>query len=228
MSDLKLDVDQAGELKAAFRRGDWTNEEIKKLCEGDTLTKVHNLVRGYVDIVTKQHVIDLDVDPYLPNGWKVEEHIKGGQFVYDPAKIEFYLSKRQKKGPIGGHDLRKELQGKPVYNANFLDYWLAHPELIPEELKGKYVFFWGTIYCDSAGGLDARCLYWDGSQWRWGDHWLGSDWHDGSPGALARNLLHFPVRSYSDGVLSNVDQGFFLLLKLFIPKLWRCIRQCRF
>ena len=31
MSDLMLDVDQAGELKAAFRRGDWTKTEIKRL-----------------------------------------------------------------------------------------------------------------------------------------------------------------------------------------------------
>ena len=29
MSDLMLDVDQAGELKAAFRRGDWTKTEVK-------------------------------------------------------------------------------------------------------------------------------------------------------------------------------------------------------
>lgn len=36
MSDLMLDVDQAGELKAAFRRGDWTNAEIKRLCEGNS------------------------------------------------------------------------------------------------------------------------------------------------------------------------------------------------
>ena len=47
MSDLKLDVDQAGELKAAFRRGKWTNAEIKSLCEGDTLTKVRSVIRGF-------------------------------------------------------------------------------------------------------------------------------------------------------------------------------------
>ena len=29
MSDLMLDVGLANELKMAFRRGDWTNEEIK-------------------------------------------------------------------------------------------------------------------------------------------------------------------------------------------------------
>jgi len=38
-------------------------------------------------------------------------------------------------------------------NANVLDYLLAHPELIPEDWKNKYVFFWGTIYRYSSGGL---------------------------------------------------------------------------
>jgi hypothetical protein len=186
MSELKLDVGQAGELKAAFRRGDWSNDEIKKLCEGNTLTKVRDVVRGYAEIVTKQHVIDLDANPFVPDGWKVEEHIKGGQFVYDPAKIKPYLSKSQKKGVIGGHDLRKELQGKPVYNANLLDYYLAHPELIPDKWKGKYIFFWGTIYRSSAGDLYVRCLYWDGSQWDWHYNWLDDGWNDGRPAALAR------------------------------------------
>jgi hypothetical protein len=34
---LMLDVDQAGELKAAFRRYGWTNKDIKKLCESAIL-----------------------------------------------------------------------------------------------------------------------------------------------------------------------------------------------
>lgn len=46
MSDLMLDVDQAGELKAAFRRGGWTNGEIKEATKGDFLVKVRKLLRG--------------------------------------------------------------------------------------------------------------------------------------------------------------------------------------
>lgn len=186
MSDLMLDVDQAGELKAAFRRGNWTNAEIKKLCEGDILTQVRNVVRGFADVVPKQHVIDCNAEPFCPDGWKIEEHIPGGKFEWDPNKVDLFLSQKQKKGVIGGNELRQELKGKPVLNAIVLDYLLVHPELIPEEWKGKAVFFWGTIYRDSGGDLDVRYLGWGDSQWYWSSYWLDFDWHDISPAALAR------------------------------------------
>lgn len=51
MSDLMLDVDQAGELKAAFRRGNWSNAEIKRLCEGDVLVQVRQVLIGCAEIV---------------------------------------------------------------------------------------------------------------------------------------------------------------------------------
>lgn len=54
MSDLMLDVDQAGELKAAFRRGDWTNTEIKKACEGDALAKFRKVIQDLAEIVIKK------------------------------------------------------------------------------------------------------------------------------------------------------------------------------
>jgi hypothetical protein len=50
MSDLMLDVDQAGELKAAFRRGDWTNALIKKACEGDRLAQFRDVLLGRAEI----------------------------------------------------------------------------------------------------------------------------------------------------------------------------------
>lgn len=52
MSDLMLDVDQASELKAAFRRGDWTNREIKQLSEGDFLANVRQVLLRKATIVT--------------------------------------------------------------------------------------------------------------------------------------------------------------------------------
>lgn len=54
MSDLMLDVDQAGELKAAFRRGDWDNGQIKRLCEGDILLRVRQVIEGAAEIVMKK------------------------------------------------------------------------------------------------------------------------------------------------------------------------------
>lgn len=184
MSDLMLDVDQAGELKAAFRRGGWNNKEIKQLCESDVLADVRKVILGHASITVMEHVIDCDANPFVPNGWKVEEHQKGGQFKWDTAKVALYLSQFQKDGVIEGNKLRKELVGKPVLNANVLDYLLAHPHLIPEEWKGKYLFFWGTIYRGSGGRLCVRCLRWGGGRWHWYCDWLFRDWFDGGPAVL--------------------------------------------
>jgi hypothetical protein len=105
-------------------------------------------------------------------------------FKFNPEKISLYLSKKQKKGSIEGNDLRKELANQPVFNANILDYLLAHPELIPEEWKGKYIFFWGTIYRYSDGNLYVRGLCWDGSEWHWYARWLVSAFMSVNPAAL--------------------------------------------
>jgi len=191
MSDLMLDVDQAGELKAAFRRGNWTNAEIKRLSEGNALTEVRDVILGRAEIKAVEHLIDCDADPYIPEGWKVEEHRKGGMVKFNPTRIEFFLSKQQRKGKvIVGNELRKELADKPVLNANVLDWLLKHPHLIPEEWKRdengntRYIFFWGTIYRDPDGDLGVRDLYWRDDRWCWGCSWLGSGWVGGYPAAV--------------------------------------------
>lgn len=180
-----LDVGQAEELKLAFRRHDWTNANIKSLCEGDILGDVLKVVKGNAEIKFLEHLIDCDAALFVPSGWTVEEHKPGGLFKFDPTKISLYLSKKQKKGVIGGHDLRKELAKMLTLNANVLDYLLAHPELIPEEWKGKAIFFWGTIYRLSHGSLFVRFLCWGGSRWHWSGGWLDNDFDSDGPAALA-------------------------------------------
>ncbi|MDP2703628.1 MAG: hypothetical protein Q8P01_00105 [bacterium] len=135
MSALEtLDVGQANELKLAFRKHEWTNEDVKWLSEGNALAEVLRVRRGEAEIREAEHVINCDADPFVPDGWKVEEHQKGGLFKWDPAQVLLYLSELQRKGGAikKGNELWKELAGKPVLNANVLDYLLAHPHLIPE------------------------------------------------------------------------------------------------
>lgn len=171
-NDLMLDVSQAAELKLAFRRNGWNNAEIKNLSEGDILANVLRVIRGQAEIKMIEHLIDCDANPFIPDGWSVEDHKKSGMFKFNPKKISLYRSKKQKKGSIEGNDLRKELANQPVLNANVLDYLLAHPELIPEEWKGEHIFFWGTIYRNSVDYLYVRHLHWNGSRWSWGYVWL--------------------------------------------------------
>lgn len=158
-----------------------------------TIRKVAELIVAEARVVQQaaaeiKHIIDLDADPYVPEKWTVVEHQKGGQLEWDQKKIALWLSENQKNGKaIKGHLLREELKGKPVFNANLLDYLLAHPELIPEEWKGKTVFFWGTFYRDDDGGLCVRYLYWCGGRWFWSVHWLDFGWSSGRPAAVPAN-----------------------------------------
>lgn len=175
--ELEMAIDRAGEWNAAL---------VKRMCEGDRLVHIREYLLGLAEIKRPEHlmIVDCDADPFVPSGWKVEEHQKGGQFKFDPAQMSLYLSKSQCEGVQQGHDLRKELAGKPVLNANVLDCLLAHPHLIPEEWKKNYTFFWGTIYRDSHGDLCVRYLCWHGGRWNWDYNWLKNAWYSRDPAAL--------------------------------------------
>lgn len=167
--------------KAGFQEKDF--QSLAGDC--DRLGKVLDFVRGRAKIVYPEHLIDCDADPFIPDGCSVVEHRKGGMWKWDPKKVALYLSKGQQDGGwISGDKLRKELEKKPVLNANVLDYLLAHPHLIPEEWKGKAVFFWSTIYRGGSGDLRVRCLYWVGDRWDWSYDWLDGVWHVGNPAVL--------------------------------------------
>lgn len=178
-------VGQMNQLGDALEIAGFTPDDVTKLRTSPQLATFKQVLLGHAEIKPFEHVIDLDANPFCPGGLTVEEHQKGGTFRWDPTKVQLYLSKPQSKGKlIGGHDLRKDLAGKPVLNACLLDYLLAHPHLIPEEWKGKAIFFWGTIYRDSGGGLFVRYLYWRGGQWQSSYVWLDFVWHDFYPAAL--------------------------------------------
>jgi hypothetical protein len=164
----------------------YTPEMLNALAEHPNLFRqLLQVQNGHASFMVMDHIIDCDASPFMPDGWKVEEHQKGGQFKFDASQVQLFLAEGQKKGKVmEGNKLRKELAGKPVLNACVLDYLLAHPHLIPEEWKGKYVFFWGTIYRNSDGNLYVRYLYWYGDRWYWDYHWLDDDWTDYLPAVL--------------------------------------------
>jgi hypothetical protein len=151
------------------------------------------ILSGSATLAYNEHVIDLDADPRIPyDGWKVEEHKKGGQFTWNPEKVKLFLHDKQQNGKtIEGNKLRKELANTAVFNANLLDYLLDNPQLIPDEWKvdenGKtrYIFFWGTIYRSSGGDLCVRCLCFGGGRWEQSRSWLDDNWGANDPSAVA-------------------------------------------
>lgn len=178
-------IGAVNQLADALEKAGFSPEDVTKLKQFKDLNKIKDVVSGIASIAYPEHLINCDTNPFIPDGWSLEEHQKGGLIKFDPKNISLYLSKRQKKGRINGHDLRQELMDQPVMNANVLDYLLAHPELIPTTWKDKYIFFWGTIYRNSDGDLCVRCLVWYGSGWGWDYGWLVSDFDSDYPAALA-------------------------------------------
>lgn len=201
-NEFTMTTGQAHEVAQAFGRNGWNNEQVKKLSEGDFLKQVLDALLGRAEIKAIEHAVDFSADPFLPDGWGVEEHQKGkvaklerkGDDLYlDGKKIEFWLSSEQKRGVITGNILRAKLKGKPVLNANLLDHLLKNSHLIPEAWKKeengntRYIFFWGTIYRDAGGRLYVRFLCWHGGRWDWGwfSYSLGLVFHDGNPAAVS-------------------------------------------
>ncbi|MFA5124562.1 MAG: hypothetical protein WC473_01895 [Patescibacteria group bacterium] len=151
-------------------------------------------------------VIDTDNDPRPPfTDATVEKHARQGKIsiekrfdglYIDGQKVVLYRSTLQVNGRfIVGHELRKELDGRPVLSASVLDFLRANQEYIPEEWKEKnekgniiFIFFWGTIFRRSDGRLYVRCLFWSGSQWRGCYSWLDSGFVGGSPAAVLASI----------------------------------------
>ena len=176
---------------AAEEQG-YTPELINTLAEHPTLLRDMLQVQlGLAEITYPEHIINCAADPFVPKGWSIapeSEQISSrvrGSFRWNPAEVQLYFSNHQREDRvIKGDKLRKELEDKPVLDADVLDYLLAHPHLIPEEWKGKFVFFWGTIYRDRRGSPCVRCLYWYVGGWLWSYYWLGFDWDGFGPASL--------------------------------------------
>lgn len=197
--DLMLDVGQANEFKMACRRAGFTNIDIKMLCEGDMLKHVLPVVRKCAEVKLIQYTVDCTANALVPEDTEimaVEYHNTIlGQLDLDVSSIGLHLSNEQQdvdaqaKGMrfIKGDDLRQKIEHKDVLNACVLDYLLAHPEFIPNEWKGMRVFFWGTIYRNSAGSLIVRYLSWNGDKWYWDRRYTTSDWNSGNPAAVLKS-----------------------------------------
>lgn len=177
---------QTHQLMDALEAAGYTPADVTRLGQFDDLPGIRGVLHGRSKIVVVKHTIDLDAAPFVPDGWTIEEHVKGGQFEWDPAKVIPYLSPDQEAGQVvSGDNLREHLKTKPVFNANLLDYLLANPQIIPETIKSKLLFFWGTIYRDSGGRLYVRCLSWGGGRWRWRYGRLDYGWNSDHPAAVS-------------------------------------------
>ena len=137
----------------------------------DFFRKILSLHDGTSKLKPVGHVINFDISPMIPEGWRVrkEDQILSrfhGEWMFNQNGICRYISKKQKLGEaINGHDLREDLDGKPVLGSELLDFYLDNPGLIPDAHKRETAFFWGTIYRNPDNNLFVRYLYWNGKYW---------------------------------------------------------------
>jgi hypothetical protein len=135
--------------------------------------------------------LDTTTKPFIPEYLELVEFHDTSLGKIDPTKIELYLDDEQKDSKyIEGNRLREKLNGKPVLNAVVLDYLFEHQKLIPESWRGKWVYFWGTIYRCANGRLYVRCLYFGGRSWDRYCNWLDFDWRGHDPAALMTSELN--------------------------------------
>lgn len=131
-SKLMLDVGQANELKLALRRAEYTNEDVKHLCEKNGILEgVGRIFRGYARVEPVEYIIDCDARPIVPEGWELVDHKQGGSF-----KWHFDLAA----------SLSSILSRQPVINACVFDFLFANPRLIPKEIGDSYFIFRGSVF----------------------------------------------------------------------------------
>lgn len=158
------------QLGDALENAGFSAEDVTKLKQFSNLKGLKDVLCGkaeikYPEVKHPEHFIDCGANIFVPYGWGVYKHKKGGFLKFDPSKISLHLSEGQQNGSITGYDLEHELRGKPIMNVNVLEYLLKHCELIPGEWKDKHIFFWGTTYYDTYGYVHVRYLSYFGPRW---------------------------------------------------------------
>jgi hypothetical protein len=98
-----------------------------------------------------------------------KEQPKNGINEFDINKMQLYISKEQiNTGNIAGFAFKKELESKKVPTTAVLNYFLRHPQLIPNDWRGKQIYFWGSAY-EIAGIPEEQIpyIFWDVKKNKW-------------------------------------------------------------
>jgi hypothetical protein len=156
-------MDQSLQLLRTCNRVGLTPAELAWLSSGENLTDMCALVRGNARITITQHVIDLSLDPPLVGGDAKNclHHLSLPiRFNWNQDKVEL---RRCREERCGVHLLTTEDRG---LNACTHVYLLRYRDLIPDQWKGKRVYFPGTTY-RNRDQVIVLGVEWD----EWSQHW---------------------------------------------------------
>jgi len=200
MSDLMIDVDQVGELKAAFRRCDWTKELIKRACEGGLLAQFKLVVEGsakIVPIASKEEIpvttivhIKRSIKPTYPDFVKKVMHPKlesTGLTEYNIAtEISLWLHHNQREYVVTGQLIYDYLRKNNMleFCGNLQDAQAIQKLGVASFQKAfddKIVYFWKSVVQHRDGNLCIPFLYVDGGRVVLGWDWVSDLWFDSMP-----------------------------------------------
>ncbi|HUQ30188.1 MAG TPA: hypothetical protein VM103_01570 [Candidatus Paceibacterota bacterium] len=188
---MGLDVGQANELKLAFRRYDWSNTLIKRLCETDVLGNALDILRGDAVAVPVKRRVNLSADPVLEEGHSVLKHLRQGKHLWseirltvmNPRDLQYTFRhlpseanfRSVPEDSLNRHTLMPRfLRGQRPANICMRDYLLANQHLIPDGPRdwfdGTPLLFWGTIcrndHCPYVPGMSRYSGKWEESDRR--------------------------------------------------------------
>jgi len=152
---------------------------------GEFILRKIKAVANWLCIPLESHNVDLDTEPFVPYGWSVVEHHKGGQVrmnLWRASYLELYYTNRQF---VSGYDVLVDAGVARVANANLLDFFLDHSELIPMSWENGYekgIYFFGTVYSNSWGRPTVRGMVFKDGTWSKCCGYLDRRW-DGPDGS---------------------------------------------
>jgi len=132
----------------------------------DDTVVFRKVVQQVTGIDERTYSVDLDADPWCPRFWRVDSHKRGGRFLWDPDKANYYLSEYK-----AARSLRKANGSPPAFNANLLDFLLDNPQLLtPEWEQEGCITFDDTSYRLIPPQIDdlyRRSLCFCNGKWYW-------------------------------------------------------------
>lgn len=127
---------------------------------------VTDFLRGVTDVVERKHEINLDADPYIPDGGTVVRHDKHGTVQWFPSNMEL----RPGNKPF-------TWETRSFWNATLLDWLLRrdNQQFIPTAWRytpsgePRRIYFLGTQYGyqDESEGRVSRYMEWSERSGTW-------------------------------------------------------------
>lgn len=114
---------------------------------------------------------------FIGKGWSVGEDREAIFESWNPTETVLVKSLRANETSLTGEKTIERLNdsGDKPLGARALLYFWTNQDKIPEEWKGKLVYFDATILRNPHGSRYSLCLLWYGGSWRWLCDWLDAD-----------------------------------------------------